>query len=502
MKPVWLGCTAAVAFAALVAGCGGDAPTRPPLPPPVVVTRAEVWASDSAVLVGHTLQLKVTAWDSGGRQVTPSPVTWWTGDTARATVDPSGVVTARAGGDVDLWVKTAPFGIGDTLRVHVAVHGELKWRLSLGYMPVEGGVAEGPDGTVYVLTIDGYPDERGTLYAVSPRGAIKWSRPLNEVRNNWPVVGPDGSIYVVAQYVYAFNPDGTLRWSITDRPADLYTFPGYRSGAITSGGTLFAAMGHDLFALGATNGDTLWVGPRSGNAAWLLPPTLSGDGRTAFVVLGGCCLVAFDAISGAERWRAPADPGQMFESGPVVAGERLYLPGWHSLREIDPSGAVVAIGLTGAMDGRGVSEPAIGPDGTLYLQSRTVRGFAGVSTPLWLFGGADFRYSVAPGGPALAQGGVLYAAGWTGLYALIVSAAGATLHWRYPPELSQSLVFTGAPLIGRDGTVYSFTSTTAGQDGMPSTDELFAFWEDHLVEPNSPWPMWRHDARRSGQAGP
>ena len=148
------------------------------------------------------------------------------------------------------------------------------------------------------------------------------------------------------------------------------------------------------------------------------------------------------------------------------------------------------------------AEPTIGPNGTLYLQSQTVRAFAGVSTPLWLFGGADSRYPIAPGGPALAQGGVLYAAGWTGLYALNVSPAGASLHWRFPPSAGQSLVFTGAPLIGRDGTVYSFTSTTAGQDGMPSTDELFAFWEDHLVEPNSPWPMWRHDARRSGQAGP
>jgi outer membrane protein assembly factor BamB len=466
------------------------------------VVRADVWASDSALLVGHTLQLHVTAWDSAGRVVTPTAVTWWTGDTAKVTVDANGLVTARAGGDVDLWVQTAPLGIRDTLPVHVAVHGELKWRLSLGLMPTEGGAAEGPDGTVYVLTIDGYPDERGTLYAISPRGAIRWSRPLNEVRNNWPIVGPDGSVYVVGQYVYAFNPDGSLRWSITDRPADLSTFPQYRCGALSAGGVLFAAMGHDLFALLAATGDTLWIGPRSLNAAWLQPPTVSADQQTVYIGLKGRYLTAFDAASGAERWRALAADGGIFDTGPAVAQDRLYVPGMNSLQQVSAAGTIVATGLTGVTDGPGVTEPAIGPDGTLYLQARTARGFADVSTPLWLFGGADRRYPLAPASPALAEGGVLYAAGQTGLYALDVSAAGATLHWRYPPGPFESLVFTGAPLIGRDGTVYSFTTTTAGQDNLPSTDEFFAFWEDHPVERNSPWPMWRHDARRSGQAGP
>jgi hypothetical protein len=48
--------------------------------------------------------------------------------------------------------------------------------------------------------------------------------------------------------------------------------------------------------------------------------------------------------------------------------------------------------------------------------------------------------------------------------------------------------------------VYTFTSCDFGREPNPCSDELIAFWEDKPVDPDSPWPMWRHDARRSGQA--
>lgn len=49
--------------------------------------------------------------------------------------------------------------------------------------------------------------------------------------------------------------------------------------------------------------------------------------------------------------------------------------------------------------------------------------------------------------------------------------------------------FLGAPAIGPDGTVYASTST-----------QVYAFYGPTGPDPNSPWPMWRHDAQRTGWA--
>ncbi len=83
---------------------------------------------------------------------------------------------------------------------------------------------------------------------------------------------------------------------------------------------------------------------------------------------------------------------------------------------------------------------------------------------------------------------MIYCAAQDGFYAYDTSGS---LRWEYHTnEDSASYVpFIGAPAIGSDGTVYTYTDT-----------RVYAFWASHPPEPNSPWPMWRHDARRSGVA--
>jgi hypothetical protein len=457
------------------------------------------------VLEGHELRFTVRAWDIERRPAFPPRLTWGTSDSTLLTVDGVGTVRAiagRGGGDVAVWASAGPGEGTDTVVVHVAVHGEVKWRLPLGPMPLYGGPAEGPDGTIYVLGQTALSVPEATLFALAPRGHILWQHRLTQVNCcNYVVVGRDGAVYVVGQHVWAIDADGTLRWAITTRPVEsLPNIPSSHAGAIGDDGTLYAAMAYDLLVLRGADGDTLWVGPRAADGGWLLPPTVSADGMTTYITNTADSLYAFDAVSGAIRWGLPTPaPGlPLFGVGAAVAGGRLLIPMADRLQEADTAGATIGLGPEG---GYGVSEPAVAPDGTLYVQfphRNGTRAFDHVDVELWSWGDRP-RWGWY-GGPALAAGAVLYASTMSGFYALNVSRSGPSVRWRYPADTNQRLVFVGAPLIGADGTVYSFTSCDYGRESLPCSDELFAFWEDKRLDPDSPWPMWRHDPRRSGQA--
>lgn len=496
----WVATT--VLLAAGVVWACGDEVSPPTLPR---VARLEVFAADSALLVGHTLQLQVTAWDSSGAVVTPARIEWHSTDSTILKVDSVGRALGATGGEVAVYVSAPPSTAVDTLGLHVAVHGEVKWRLALGFMPIEGGAAQAADGTLYVLGDGDLSAQQVTLFALTARGAVSWQRRLTQVNaTNYVVVGPDAAPYVIGQHVWAFGPDGTPRWSLTIRPVEpVPDIPDSHAGALGADGTLYAAMGYDLFAFQASTGDTLWQGPRATDAGWRLPPSVSADGRTAYVKNTGDSLYAMSAATGTIRWGTP-DPDTSPDNlsygvGPALDGGRLLLPLAAQVQEIDTGGTP---GPIGPRCGLGMSEPAVAPDGTLYVQytSCYLQAYRPVNVQLWVT-------AIRPrwtwyGGPALAQGGVLYTAAIDGFYALDVAPAGATVRWRHPPNPAERLVFVGAPLIGADGTVYTFTSCDYGRESLPCSDELIAFWEDKLVDPDSPWPMWRHDARRSGQAGP
>ena len=62
--------------------------------------------------------------------------------------------------------------------------------------------------------------------------------------------------------------------------------------------------------------------------------------------------------------------------------------------------------------------------------------------------------------------------------------------WTYTADSAGvAQAFVGSPAIAPDGTVYTFTGT-----------HVYAFWGARPPEPDSPWPMWRHDAQRTGWA--
>jgi outer membrane protein assembly factor BamB len=120
---------------------------------------------------------------------------------------------------------TVYFGSPDGYVYSLAANGQLRWSFKTGtYTSVANRVvstpAISPDGTLYVNT-DFY------FYALNLNGHIKWSVELGDNYFPWqqssPAIGPDGTVYVgsclkdpvnwVPSELYAYNPNGSLKWS-------------------------------------------------------------------------------------------------------------------------------------------------------------------------------------------------------------------------------------------------------------------------------------------------
>ncbi len=87
-----------------------------------------------------------------------------------------------------------------------------KWKYTLE-TEVLGSPAIGSDGTVYIGTYNG-PDKDGYFYAFNPDGTLKWTYHTYGIVGT-PAIGSDGAIYVGAYLgvLYAFNPNGTVKWT-------------------------------------------------------------------------------------------------------------------------------------------------------------------------------------------------------------------------------------------------------------------------------------------------
>jgi len=121
--------------------------------------------------------------------------------------------------------------------------GTLKWSIDLAG-PISGSPALGSDGTLYVCA--------DALYAITntgQSGSSKWVLPVGGFQ---PAIGSDGTIYLNgSDTLYAVNPNGTLRWSLTITN-DGYKVSYVSSPALGFDGTIYVAAAGRLRAI--TNG--------------------------------------------------------------------------------------------------------------------------------------------------------------------------------------------------------------------------------------------------------
>jgi outer membrane protein assembly factor BamB len=197
--------------------------------------------------------------------------------------------------------------------------GQLLWSVNLTYTPEAAAPKVGPDGTIYIHSDD--------LFAVSSAGNILWTKSSS---NSKAVdVGPNGTIYSGSgRTVFAYSPTGVLLWSFTEPPGGQ---------GITAG------------------------------------PSVGPDGNI-YVITDGGGLGAFSLTpSGALRWNVPGYVNfQGTGNTPVpLDGDRLYfaedvVPGCTEFSE-----GINAVTFDGniawCISHSGISRPKASPNGNAHV---------------------------------------------------------------------------------------------------------------------------------------
>jgi hypothetical protein len=270
--------------------------------------------------------------------------------------------------------------------------GQVLWTVDLPGFATMSRPRVGPDGTIYLVT--------NQLFAISPQGQVKWTAPAWE---SYVDVGPDGTVYTAGfRTVYAYHPDGSLKWSFTEPP---------------------------------------------GGQGMMAGPTLGPDGHLYAVSdMGG--LGAFSlTTSGALRWSVP---GFLNNAGTGLGRVQFGAGGLYFAEDWAPTCGPLQSGLA-----------FIELDGSLEW----CLPISGVSRP----------WSTLDGRAITWQGGL------SGKTLLAYDSDGA-LDWTH--TFAFSPVSIGSVVVGPDNNVYAFHSNfklaSLTADGSPR-------WEQSMPLPNFPW---------------
>lgn len=196
---------------------------------------------------------------------------------------------------------------------------DVKWTFPTSYNYGDPVPVFGADGTIYVVPND------NELYAINPDGSKRWKLSTGSFTSSPPALGPDGTIYVAADWrLLAVAPDGTKKW-------DLDGIPG--TPCIGSDGTLYVTGypgdgSKQLWAM-SPEGTKKWA---FGDAAYV--SVIGADG-TLYAASEDYTLYALNP-DGSEKWKLSEGgwPVAVASDGTIYS----YDPNHANLCAIDPTG--------------------------------------------------------------------------------------------------------------------------------------------------------------------
>lgn len=326
---------------------------------------------------------------------------------------------------------TIYFGAHDNRLYAVNPDGIEKWNFYVGepvyddIFDVQKGILSTPavakDGTIYFSSLS------DLFFALNPDGSEKWRHELPITSDTWtsPVIGKDGTIYIGSarrklegskthEYfdppiggLYAFDPDGTLKWHVVAQ-SDMAGSP-----AIGDDGTIYAFIAEGKVE---ADGYLKAISP-DGKEIWKYhsifsesSPSIADDG-TIYFGLGGKVqgfTVGLVALSpdGKRKWFFPTSND--ISLIPAIAND----------------GTIYA----GEWDGKFY---AFSPDGTVKWDFDVPKGYESLISS-----------------PAIGAEGTIYFGATDGLHALNPDG---TERWHYQRDIGSVV---SSPAIGKDGTIY------------------------------------------------
>jgi outer membrane protein assembly factor BamB len=130
----------------------------------------------------------------------------------------------------------------------VSPNGNIQWGFNLEGYGTFTPPAIGSDGTIYFGSTLATDVTLGYVYAINPNGTLKWKSQINNSGFSSPTIGPDGTIYIISSgpnssFLYAFNSNGIMKWS---RFVDCSNS---KSTSIGADGTIYLLLYYALIAI-------------------------------------------------------------------------------------------------------------------------------------------------------------------------------------------------------------------------------------------------------------
>ncbi len=265
-------------------------------------------------------------------------------------------------------------GAGD--RVHIACEdgkvytldiddGSLLWSYDTN-SPLLSAPTVGPRGSVYVGS------ENGKLYAISIGGTLRWTHSTGGLIYSSPAVSEDGNIYVGSQdgTLYALGQDGSELWTFKIAGSGIIEGSILASPAIAADGTIYIGGLYDpnLYALDPNNGSVKWVCNFASGGWPFASPVVAEDGTIYQTLLHDPNLYAIkpnEPNAGTIIWSAHLSKINFWDDFSYSEWFEPYYYEWgrcmHPFLPFMYEGALYHLGDSGW------SEPALGPDGTIYV---------------------------------------------------------------------------------------------------------------------------------------
>jgi outer membrane protein assembly factor BamB len=181
--------------------------------------------------------------------------------------------------------------------------GSAKWTFK-ALDQIQSSPSIGTDGAIYFGSYD------HSLYALNPDGTQRWrSGSLLKGVSSSPSIGPDGTIYVGAAGLFAFDPNGSIRWSHGESIAFVTT------AILGAGGKVYAVMGDQ-------RGGVIQALDSQGKLLWDYPTTETPFGSPAIGLDGRLFATASDGIVYAIVETAPSNGGHGGAPWPQARGDR------------------------------------------------------------------------------------------------------------------------------------------------------------------------------------
>ena len=346
-------------------------------------------------------------------------------------------------------------GFDGTVTAFGPQHGETRWSTPINSPAsispsIEATPTVVKDGSIFVMT---GAESAGThFYKLNPAGSILWSDENERYGDGFdssPALGADGTLYLAyddAPGVLFFSqgdalvkPHEIARVGLSGRSATQSDLES-QSGAIADDGTAYWAANGLLWAMNrdglrwshdATDGEFLWVRSRSA-------PLLTPAGKIVFVYANT------DFSSG--------DAGAVTTTVTQIDAASRHRD-WQ--RKLGPTLPVVTVGPGSKetlADRVGLSSPALGPDGTLYV---------GHLDGLYALNPADGSVRWHAGKAAVASSPAVGADGTVFFGAMDGTLSAVTASGAPGWSIQTSGQVNSSPAIGADGAVF-----VASDDGF------------------------------------